>query len=31
MGLYFIPVTRDNFDMVLGQPTYRRKDIQARI
>jgi len=29
MGLHFIPVTRENFDMVLGQSTYFSKGIQA--
>lgn len=29
MGLHFIPVTRENFDMVLGQATYFSKGIQA--
>ena len=29
MGLHFIPVTRENFDMVLGQSTYFNKGIQA--
>jgi putative molybdopterin biosynthesis protein len=29
MGLHIIPVTRENFDMVLGQSTYFSKGIQA--
>jgi putative molybdopterin biosynthesis protein len=29
MGLHFIPVTRENFDMVLGQSTYFSKGIQT--
>jgi putative molybdopterin biosynthesis protein len=29
MGLHFLPVTRENFDMVLGQSTYFSKGIQA--
>jgi putative molybdopterin biosynthesis protein len=29
MGLHFIPVTRENFDMVLRQSTYFSKGIQA--
>jgi excisionase family DNA binding protein len=29
MGLHFIPVTRENFDMALGQSTYFSKGIQA--
>jgi putative molybdopterin biosynthesis protein len=29
MGLHFIPITRENFDMVLGQSTYFSKGIQA--
>ena len=29
MGLHFVPVTRENFDMVLGQSTYFSKGIQA--
>ncbi len=29
MGLHFIPVSRENFDMVLGQSTYFSKGIQA--
>ena len=29
MGLHFIPVTRENFDMVLGQSTYFSNGIQA--
>ena len=29
MGLHFIPVTRENFDMVLGQSTYFSRGIQA--
>jgi excisionase family DNA binding protein len=31
MGLHFIPVTRENFDMVLGQSTYFNKGIQALV
>ncbi len=31
MGLHFIPVTRENFDMVLGQSTYFSKGIQALV
>ncbi|OPY04884.1 MAG: PBP superfamily domain protein [Syntrophaceae bacterium PtaB.Bin038] len=29
MGLHFIPVTREDFDMALGQSTYFHKGIQA--
>ncbi len=29
MGLHFVPVTRENFDMALGQSTYFSKGIQA--
>jgi len=29
MGLHFIPVTRENFDMALGQSTYFSRGIQA--
>lgn len=29
MGLHFIPVTREDFDMVLGQSTYFNRGIQA--
>jgi putative molybdopterin biosynthesis protein len=29
MGLHFIPVTRENFDMALGQSTYFSKGIQT--
>jgi len=31
MGLHFIPVTQENFDMVLGQSTYFNKGIQALV
>jgi len=31
MGLHFIPVTKENFDMVLGQSTYFNKGIQALV
>ena len=31
MGLHFIPVTRENFDMALGQSTYFNKGIQALV
>ncbi len=31
MGLHFIPVTRENFDMALGQATYFDKGIQSLI
>jgi excisionase family DNA binding protein len=29
MGLHFVPVTQENFDMVLGQSTYFNKGVQA--
>jgi len=29
MGLHFVPVTQENFDMVLGQSTYFNRGIQA--
>lgn len=29
MGLHFIPVTREDFDMVVGQSTYFNKGVQA--
>ena len=29
MGLHFIPVTREDFDMALGQSTYFHRGIQA--
>jgi putative molybdopterin biosynthesis protein len=29
MGLHFIPITRENFDMVLGQSTYFNQGVQA--
>jgi putative molybdopterin biosynthesis protein len=29
LGLSFIPITRESFDMILGQPTYFRKGVQA--
>jgi excisionase family DNA binding protein len=31
MGLHFVPVTKENFDMVLGQSTYFNKGIQALV
>ena len=31
MGLHFIPVTQENFDMALGQSTYFNKGIQALV
>ena len=31
MGLHFVPVTQENFDMVLGQSTYFSKGIQALV
>jgi molybdate-binding protein len=29
MGLHFVPVTRENFDMAVGQSTYFSKGVQA--
>ncbi len=31
MGLHFIPVTRENFDMVVGQSTYFNRGVQALV
>jgi len=31
MGLYFIPMTRENFDMAVGQTTYFSKGVQALV
>jgi putative molybdopterin biosynthesis protein len=31
MGLHFVPVTKENFDMVLGQSTYFSKGIQTLV
>jgi len=31
MGLHFVPVTKENFDMVLGQSTYFNKGIQTLV